>query len=210
MLGRALIASDAVLTSRDPSSACWWDYGQLKLYTANNLKLNEEGSDADLLRRFFGVTARQMNSEVGGVAVDDSACVFSCRAKSGSVGANVSMAAVEAQEVQIGEGAIVVNCCAKKIVAGRGAVLYNLVSDSEDGIVAEDGDVIVAVTDTDGKSMLLKSKIDVCGGKAWKSVLDGNAMSFEEVHKQNRDTDISTIERKRKELYKKTSSSFGI
>ena len=192
------------------SSACWWDYGQLKLYTANNLKLNEEGSDADLLRRFFGVTARQINSKMEGVAVDDSACVFSSTAKSGSVGAHVSMAAVEAQEVQIGEKAIVVNCCAKKIVAGRGAVLYNLVSDSDDGIVAGDGDVIVSVTDTEGKSMLLKSKIDICGGKAWKSVLDGNSMSFEEVHKKNRDTDISTIERKRKELFKKTSSSFGI
>ena len=140
MLGRALIASDAILTSRDPSSACWWDYGQLKLYTANNLKLNEEGSDADLLRRFFGVTARQMNSEVGGVAVDDSACVFSCRAKSGSVGANVSMAAVEVQEVQIGEGAIVVNCCAKKIVAlldaegvGRSRLTYTS-SDARSGV----------------------------------------------------------------------------
>lgn len=192
------------------SNACWWDYGQLKLYIANNTKLTEDGADADLLRRFFGVTSRAMNSEVSGVTVDASACMFSCKAKSGSVGAHAAVASVEAEEVQIGENAIVVNCAAKKIVAGKGAVLYNLISESEEGITAEAGDVIVSVTDTDGKSMLLKSKIDVCGGGAWKKVLDGNSMSFEEVHKQNRDSDISIIETKRKELFKKASSSFGL
>lgn len=192
------------------SNACWWDYGLVKLYIANNLKLSEEGADADLLRRFFGVTSRTMGSEISGVTVDGSSCVFSCKAKTGSVGANAAMAAVEAEELQIGENAIVVNCAAKKIVAGKGAVLYNIVSESEEGIVAEAGDIIVSVTDTEGKSTLLKSKTNICGGKAWKQVLDGNAMSFEEVHKQNRDTDISAIEEKRKELFKKASNSFGL
>ena len=192
------------------SNACWWDYGLLKLYITNNLKLSEDGPDADLLRRFFGVTSRNMNSEVSGVAVDESACVFSCKAKSGSVGAHAVMASVEAEEIQIGENAIVVNCVAKKIVAGKGAVLYNLVSESEEGITAEAGDVIVSVTDTEGSSMLLKSKIDICGGKAWKQVLDGNSVSFEEVNKQNRNADVSAIEKKRKELFKKASSSFGL
>jgi len=192
------------------SNACWWDYGLLKLYITNNLKLSEDGQDADLLRRFFGVTSRNMNSEVSGVTVDESACVFSCKAKSGSVGAHAVMASVEAEEIQIGENAIVVNCVAKKIVAGKGAVLYNLVSESEEGITAEAGDVIVSVTDTEGSSMLLKSKIDICGGKAWKQVLDGNSVSFEEVNKQNRNADVSAIEKKRKELFKKASSSFGL
>jgi hypothetical protein len=191
------------------NNACWWDYGQLKLYITNNLKLSEEGDDADLLRRFFGVTSRVTNSEVSGVAVDDKAFVSSCKAKSGSVGAHSTIAAVEAEHIQISEDAIVVNCAAKKIVAGKGAVLYNLISDSDDGIVAKDGDVIVAVTDADGSSMLLTSKISICGGDAWKKVLDGNSMSFEEVHKQNKDSDVSTIEKKRKELYKKASSSFS-
>lgn len=192
------------------SNACWWDYGLLKLYIANNLKLSEDGADADLLRRFFGVTSRHMNSEVDGVTVDGSASISSCKAKSGSVGAHAVMAAVEAEEIQIGENAIVVNCTAKKIVAGKGAVLYNLVDESEEGITAEDGDVIVSVTDAEGSSMLLKSKIDICGGKAWKQVLDGNQMSFEDVNIQNRNSDVSTIEKKRKELFKKASSSFGL
>jgi hypothetical protein len=139
--------------------------------------------------------------------VDESACVSSCKALSGFVGAHAAIASVEAQEIQIGENAIVVNCAAKKIIAGKGAVLYNLVSESD--ITAEDGDVIVSVSDVTGSSMLLKSKIDICGGDAWKKLLDGNNMSFEEVHTQNRDADISAIEMKRKELFKKASSSFG-
>ena len=192
------------------SSACWWDYGLLKLYIANNLKLSEDGADADLLRRFFGVTSRSMNSAVSGVTVDGSACVSSCKAYSGSVGAHAVMALVEAQEIQIGDNAIVVNCAAKKIIAGKGAVLYNLVSESEEGIIAEDGEVIVSVSDVNGSSMLLKSKIDVCGGDAWKKLLSGNSLSFEEVHKQNRDADVSTIEKTRKNLFKKASSSFGL
>jgi len=112
--------------------------------------------------------------------------------------------------VHIGDNAIVVNCAAKKIVAGKGAVLYNLVSDAEEGIVAGDGEVVVSVTDISGSSMLLKSKTDICGGKAWKEVLEANSVSFEEVHKQNRNADVSAIEKKRKELFKKISSSFGL
>jgi hypothetical protein len=192
------------------SSACWWDYGLLKLYIANNLKLSEDGADADLLRRFFGVTSRSMNSDLSGVTVDESSCVSSCKANSGSVGAHAAMASVEAQEILIGDNAIVVNCAAKKIVAGKGAVLYNLVSESEEGIIAEDGEVIVSVSDVHGSSMLLKSKIGICGGDAWKKLLDGNIMSFEEVHKQNWNSDVSTIEKKRKDLFKKASSSFGL
>ncbi len=114
-----------------------------------------------------------------------------------------------AQAIYCQHNTIVVDCATKKIVAGKGAVLYNLVSESEEGIIAEDGDVIVSVSDVNGLSMLLKSKIDVCGCNAWKKLLNGNSMSFEEVHKQNRDTDVSTIEKTRKDLFKRPLSFFG-
>ena len=55
------------------NNACWWDYRQLKLYITNNLKLAEEGDDAYLLRRFYGVSSQVMNSEVSGVTVDEKA-----------------------------------------------------------------------------------------------------------------------------------------
>jgi hypothetical protein len=72
------------------------------------------------------------------------------------------------------------------IGGGLMKVLYNLVSESEDGIVAGDGEVIVSVSDVSGSSMLLKSKTNICGGDAWKVKLDGNSMSFEDACRSNK------------------------
>ena len=77
------------------------------------------------------------------------------------------MAGVEVVDLTV-DGAIIVNCTAKKIVAGKNAILYNLIDDSDEGIVALDGDVIVSVTGESGEMMELRSKHSICGGKAWE------------------------------------------
>lgn len=192
------------------SDACWWDYGQLKLYLKNNiiaLDQNDEGSA--LLRRFLGVTSNQMNCTLGeSVVVDDVSLLSSCAIRSGSV-TNSILSCVNTLDAQI-DGAIVVNCTAKKIVAGKNCILYNIVDTSDDGIVAGEGDVIVSVTEEDGSMMELKSKQSICGGKAWSDIVEGNSMSFEQVHGKNRDANVVAIEEKRRELHKKASDSFGI
>ena len=193
------------------SDAAWWDYGQLKLYYKNNISLTDfDDQTAELYRRFLGVKAAKENSTIGdAVKVDDKSCVFSSTVKdSGSITDSV-LASVNALSVEA-DGAIIVNCTAKSIKAGKNAVLYNIVDDSEEGIVAGEGDVIVSVTEEDGTMMELKSKHSICGGKAWKQVLDGNTMSFEDVHGKNKDANVSAIETKRKHLHKQASTSFGI
>lgn len=190
------------------TDACWWDYGLLKLYSQNNLKFLDTDKSSDLLREFFGVTSKQMNSSLGeGVAVDESSMISSCRIKSGSI-SNSVIASVEALDVNI-DGAIVVNCTARKIVAPKNCILYNIIDDSEEGIVASEGDVIVSVTDEDGNMMELRSKHTICGGQAWKEKVEGNIMSFEEVMNKNFGSNVTEIEKKRNALFKKTSSSFG-
>lgn len=187
--------------------ACWWDYGLLKLYSQNNLKFLDTDKSSDLLREFFAVTGKQMNSEIGeAVTVDDTSLVSSCKIKSGSI-TNSVLAGVESPDVII-DGAIVVNCTARKIVAPKNCILYNLIDDSEEGIIATEGDVIVAVTDESGKMMTLRSKHSICGGKAWKEKVAGNEMTFEEVMIKNFNSNVTAIEKKRSELFKKTSSSF--
>mmetsp|Transcript_25565 Transcript_25565/g.33886 ORF Transcript_25565/g.33886 Transcript_25565/m.33886 type:complete len:554 (+) Transcript_25565:212-1873(+) len=191
------------------SEACWWDYGQLKLYIDNNMKLlDREDPNADLLRKFMGVTSRLMDTDVDSskLTVDDNSCAFSCKISTGSI-SNSVLANVEAVDVQV-DDAIVVNCTARKIYAPKGAILYNLVDESEEGIVAAEGDVIVSVTNEDGEQTILKSKKTTCGGKAWKQVIEGNSMSFEAVHGKNMDADVTKIEKKRMELFRKTSDSF--
>lgn len=192
------------------SQASWWDYGLLKLYSKNNLKFLDDDSDAKLLKKFLGIPSNQMNSTVGDeVMVDDTSCLFSCKINSGSIVKSV-LGKVECPIVHA-NGAIIVNCTAQKITAGKGAILYNLVDDSEEGIVAQEGDVFVSVMEESGEAMLLKSKITIDGGKAWKDTLEMNTLSFEGVMNKNKNSNITIIEQKRQELYKKTSSaSFGV
>lgn len=193
------------------SAAAWWDYGQVKLYFKNNMSLTDTSDPtAELYRRFLGVTSSTMNSKVAdSVQVGDGACIFSSTIKeSGSVTGSV-LASVSALSVEA-DGAIIVNCTAKHIKAGKNAILYNLVDDSEEGIVAGDGDVIVGVTEEDGTTMNLRSKHDICGGEAWKKVLEWNSMSFEQVHGKLKDSNVSAIDKKRKDLHKQAASSFGL
>jgi len=189
------------------SQAAWWDYGQLKKYSEYNLKMLDTDENATLLKRFHGVTSNIMNSDLGdGATVDDVSCIFASSFKSGSVKESV-LAAVDAISIE-SEGALIINCTAKKIVAGKGAILYNLVDDSDEGITAKEGDVMVGVLHEDGETTLLKSHISIDGGKAWKKTLDLNDISFEGIHKKLKDSNVVKIEEMRAANQKKCKESF--
>eukprot|EP00523_Entomoneis_sp_CCMP467_P009947 CAMPEP_0168739338 /NCGR_PEP_ID=MMETSP0724-20121128/11405_1 /TAXON_ID=265536 /ORGANISM="Amphiprora sp., Strain CCMP467" /LENGTH=545 /DNA_ID=CAMNT_0008786725 /DNA_START=61 /DNA_END=1698 /DNA_ORIENTATION=+ len=188
--------------------ACWWDYGQVKLYSKNSLLLLEDSPSAKLLRQFLGVKSNLTDCQVDGVTVDGASYAFDSKAKSGSITKSV-VSGVRSLEVTL-DGAIVVNCVAKKIKAGPGAILYGIVDKSDEGIVADAGAVMVNVTAADGESMVLKSRMDIDGGKAWKQKLEGlNSVTFEDVHKKNKMADIGAIQVKRQEVYDKVSASMG-
>jgi len=177
--------------------ACWWDYGQLKLYSENSLLLlDDENPESKLLRKFLDITEGPSEGLVGEVQHTHS-YAFDCKLGSGSVTDSV-LSKVSAKEINA-DGAIIVNCVAPKITAGKGAILYNLIGDTE--IVAPPGRVCVAVTSEDGTSMEIASKMDIDGGKAWKKVVEGNPLSFEDVRNQNMNADISKVDQKRKEAF---------
>ena len=189
--------------------ACWWDYGQLKLYSANCLLLLEESKSANLLRQFLGLPAgtRQFDSTVAATTTTDATSyIFSSQVGAGAVQkslvSNVAAASLEA------DGAIVVNCAsAKSISAGPGSILYNLIDESAEGIVVGPGEVVVGVTDESGKSFRLQSRTDIDGGKAWKECLAMNSMSFEQVHKNNKNANIGEIARQRQVKFDKVAAS---
>lgn len=186
--------------------ACWWDYGLMKLYSKNNLKLLEDDGDAKLLRKFMGVTDKKAHSALGEATADEPSTVLNCKIGAGSIVGSV-LANVTCKEISA-DGAIIVNCVAPKITAGKGAILYNLIS-TEDIVVA-DGAVQVEVTEESGESMLLKSSMDTDGGKAWKIKLDVNDVTFEDVFKKNKEANVGAIETKRAESYKKVADSLGL
>ena len=65
---------------------------------------------------------------------------------------------------------------------------------------------MVAVTNEAGESFVLKSRMDIDGGKAWKIVVEGNELSFEQVHKNNKQANISKIDQERTESYNKLAA----
>jgi len=186
-------------------NACWWDYGQVKLYSTNNLKLIDTDKNSDLLRKFLGVKTKQSSDSNIGVeaAICPKSSIASCNIKSGSITDSV-LCCVNCPDVTA-TGAIIVNCTAKKIFAPKGSIIYNVIDESDDGIVVGEGDVRVSVMSADGSSMILNSNMSVDGKEAWKKVLDGNTDSFEGVHAKNFNADVATIDRKRKFAYDQTS-----
>lgn len=183
--------------------ACWWDYGQLKLYSKNSLLLlDDENPESKLLRKFLGINEGPLTGTYAPTNVSfNHSYAFDCNMANGTV-ENSLLSHVTAQEIHA-DGAILVNCVAPKITAGKGSILYNIIGEQD--IVAEPGQVLVAVSssgeENDGSAIEIKSRMDIDGGKAWKVQVEGNPLSFEQVWKNNKNTDISKIDLRRKELY---------
>ena len=107
------------------------------------------------------------------------------------------------------DGAIVVNCAAPSIKAGKGSILYNLVSDSD--VDVEAGAVHVGlVTPEGGTNEVLKSAMDIDGGKAWKETLAMNDVSFEAVHIRNKGADIGALAQARAKAFKALEEKFAL
>jgi len=179
--------------------ACWWDYGLLKLYSKNSLLLLDDSNpESKLLRKFLGIEYGPMTGTFASSNVMfKHSYAFECNLVDGTIDKSV-LSHVSTKEINA-EGAILVNCVAPKITAGKGSILYNIIGEKE--IVAEPGQVMVGVYSDDGKAIEIASRMDIDGGKAWKTEVEGNLMSFEQVWKNNKNTDISKVDLRRKELY---------
>jgi len=188
--------------------ACWWDYGQLKLYSKNSLLLLDQSSEsAALLRRFLGLTENIVASKNAG-ETDVVSCLVASKLGSASKVVSSLVAGVVTPSLTA-DGAIVVNCAAPSIKAGKGSILYNLVSDSD--IDVEAGAVHVGlVTPEGGTNEVLKSAMDIDGGKAWKETLAMNDVSFEAVHIRNKGADIGALAQARAKAFKALEEKFAL
>ena len=104
-----------------------WDYGQLRLYATNCIRLASDAAgdgEAAMMREFFGVKSTVTRSAVGDdVAIEGGSVVSDSALGAGSVRGS-ALANVACDEIDA-EGAILVNVTAPKIFAARGAVVYN-------------------------------------------------------------------------------------
>ena len=190
--------------------ACWWDYGQLKLYSKNSLLLLEDDSDASakLLRQFLGLEQDHIvASTVPDGVTDDKSYVIASQLGSASQLKSSLIAGTACPALQA-NGAIVVNCVAPSIQAEPGAILYNLISESAP-IVAQAGEVKVGLPDHNF-TRVLQSRMDIDGGKAWKEQLDMNDASFEQVHGQNKGANIGSLAQQRKAVFDAAKAKLGL
>jgi hypothetical protein len=60
------------------------------------------------------------------------------------------------------DGAIVMSCTARSIVAAPGSIVYNY--STADDLILEEGDVIVGVVNQDGSQLVIRSQLSIDGG----------------------------------------------
>jgi hypothetical protein len=140
------------------------------------------------MRLFFGYSDRSVvNSTLHSVYVADQSCV--CDSEVGSPGTSSIIShsvvcGVRTLAIQA-NGAILINVTARRIVAGEGAIVYNVVDTSPNGLVLGAGEVMAGVFSADGKQEILHSALTIDGGKAWETIVEGNAHSFEQIYDIN-------------------------
>ena len=129
----------------------------------------------------------QASSLGAGVALSGGSIVLASKMASGAVSNTI------ASHVTTGEcnanGCMLINVTAKKIQANN-CIVYNVVDDSEDGLVLPDGTVMTNVFMESGEKLVQCSSTTTDGGKVFKKRLAANPYSFNDVHKMNQDTDV--------------------
>lgn len=191
----------------------FWDFGQVRLYLENSILLTKDTDEAKLARRFFGIsdTSKIERSSVGSCEVDAVSIVMEANLGSGKVTSSC-LSRVTTGDVQA-EGAVLVKCCAKRIQAAKGALAYNVIDESEEGIVLSEGEIRVGVfTDKPGESSYFEMRSNwdkYDGGKVFKERVCGNKFSFQEVYNLNIGVDVTQCSNLANSAYSKLSASIS-
>ena len=179
----------------------WWDYGQLRLYNRFNKMMCGSSPEAGAMRSFFGVAPGRvvasdaLTAEGSQVVIDDASCVIAWTGATpptqGGRIARSCLSRVFASETLEVQDSLLIGVTAKKISA-KGALCYNVVDTSDDGIVLTPGqcqcDVII-----DGARQSLLCDTEHDGRVSWTLKVSGNSMTFEEVWKYNKTQDCVAL-----------------
>jgi hypothetical protein len=127
------------------------------------------------------------HAQAGGT-VDDKSILLNTRVLEGSVADSVCTS-VTTPSLEV-EGCLLMNVTAKKVV-GKNCIVYNVVDDSEEGLVLPEGTVLTNVFMPGQPKLVMQSTIDTDGGKVFKTKLDANPYSFNEVYGLNGGVDVT-------------------
>jgi hypothetical protein len=160
---------------------CWWDYGQVKLYAKNALLITDTTQEAAFMRQFFRMsdTDRTRGSKVAAeVTVDAQSVIAMSEIGAGNVSKSV-LTRVRCKYIEA-DGCILVNVTADRVIAKPGSILYNVCCAGT--LTGDAKDIHAGVTKADGTQVIIRSSLNIDGGKAWDDKVEGNEYSFGEVH----------------------------
>jgi len=198
----------------------WWDYGRLELYMENNILATQASASAKALRHFLGMTPRVQASDVGPVAVASGAAILGCSLRGGFVGPSSVLVNVKAPYVDV-DNVVLVNVTSHRPIVGRHGCLYNVVDEDSDGVLGCDGGAVRAdvfipervqalprLGVATGRNLIVRSTLATDGGKAWKTEVEGNAYSFEDVYNINKDVDVTAAQEEAAQAHRHLAAHF--
>ena len=144
-------------------------------------------AEAECLRLFLGLSSRPSLSPPlsPSLSLDSSSCLSLCHFSSGHVTRSV-MSQVRVRDISA-DDCLCVQVTAPALSAQRGSVVYNVVSDLP--LSVGEREVVVGVVDDLGVQRIIRSSLDIDGGKSWEVSVCGNALSFSQYYVENETAD---------------------
>lgn len=162
------------------SGSYWWDYGQLKGYHANNLRLLGDSAEAAAMRQFFAVAEPDQN----GCVVQN--CQIGKLEACNSLLIDVVSEAVTATDS-------VVFCLRAPAIRCDQAVVYQHLDD--EGMTLASGTVLADSFIPPDERVCMQTQLSRHGGNDWHEVVEGNPLSYDALYRLNLPIDPLAAER---------------
>lgn len=154
----------------------WWDYGTIKNYYNNIIKLTKNNEESAAMRSFFGLSKRQNVQKKPLLHIDDNSIVLGSSIKSGII-KNSVIINVQAEDVHF-EDTISIGSILKDVTA-RESLLYNVEEGSNCYLVPSS--VCANLFFKSYDPIKITTKLERDGKSDWSSKVEGNPYSYEEL-----------------------------
>jgi len=165
----------------------WWDYGQLKLYHQNILKLGEDSFEARCLRKFYGIKESQVDGERKDGLVVKNSILLDCQVK-GNI-ENSFLMGVRGEAFDIKE-TIVIDSLIPRLNS-IGGLVYNLIE--LEGLSLKDDEVIADCFLRQKGRVRMKTALNRDGKLDWKERVGKSPYSGQELHRILQTREIAEI-----------------
>lgn len=164
----------------------WWDFGTLKSYYDNCLKLTRDDLEGHAMRTFFG----ESHPTTTGLDIDRNSYLQDCHIKSGRI-RNSVLVGVTAHHVDVSHSIMIDSRVAT--LHSHQCLLYNV--KSKDDLKLSDGCVRAdASLPAPFHHFAMQSRLGRDSNKDWNQRLDGNPLSYAELFLQNETSSNFTTE----------------